>query len=202
MHSTLLVCHACDLAHRFDPITAPARIRCVRCRAEVYRIGAGSPDGAIAWALCALVLFVLANAYPLVLLKVNGDTRLATLPGAAWALASQGYVSVAALVAFTTLLVPLAQILAPLYLLIPLRFGRAVPAQARVLRWLGPLRTWCLVEVFMLGALVALMKLSAMADVIPRVALFCYGLLMFNLAALINATPPGQLWVWMERCRR
>lgn len=52
----------------------------------------------------------------------------------------------------------------------------------------------------MLGAVVALVKLSATAEVTPRVALIAYGLLMLAIAALTSATPTEQFWRWvMER---
>jgi paraquat-inducible protein A len=198
----MIVCHACDLVHRLDAIAVSARVRCVRCRAELYRTHGGNIDTPIALALSALGLFILANAYPLVALKVNGATRTATLSGAALGWYQQGYGAIAILVMFTTVLVPLTQILAFLYVLVPLRGRRRTPPGHDVLlRALTALRPWAMAEVFMLGALVALTKLSATADVLPHFALVAYGLLMLTLAALINATPTEQLWQWVERSR-
>jgi paraquat-inducible protein A len=199
--SSLIVCHACDLAHRFDKIAAAARVRCVRCRAELYRTNAGNIDTAIALAASALVLFILANVYPLVALKVNGTTRAATLIGAALGLYRQGYAAIAVVVMFTTVLVPLTQILAFLYVLVALRSKRRAPAQNVLFRALTPLRPWAMAEVFMLGALVALVKLAAMAEVVPGIALVAYGLLMLALTALTSLTPTEQLWRWVERGR-
>lgn len=199
--SSLIVCHACDLVHRFDKIAAPARVRCARCRAELYRTTDGDIDTAIAWAASALVLFIVANVYPLVALKVNGTTRDATLVGAALGLYRQGYASIAAVVFFTTVLVPLTEIATYLYVLVPLRVNRRAAGLNVLLRVLTPLRAWGLVEVFMLGALVALVKLAAMATVVPQVALISYGLLMLALAALTYETPTEQFWQWVERSR-
>jgi paraquat-inducible protein A len=70
-----------------------------------------------------------------------------------------------------------------------------------LLRALATFRPWAMPEVFMLGALVALVKLSAMATVVPQISLACYGLFMMALAALISTTPTEQLWQWAERCR-
>ena len=53
----------------------------------------------------------------------------------------------------------------------------------------------------MLGALVALVKLSAMAQVVPGISLFCYGALMLTLAALTSVTPTAQFWQWVEGSR-
>jgi paraquat-inducible protein A len=194
----LIVCHACDLAQQIDRIAVSARVRCVRCRAELYRTNGRSLDTAIALAAAALVLFVLANAYPLVALKVGGTTRVATLVGAALGLYDQGYGSVAMLVLFTAFLVPLAQILAFLYVLVPLRQGRRVQGQDLVFRILAAVRPWGMPEVFMLGAVVALVKLSSQAEVTPRVSLIAYGLMMLILAALASATPTEQYWRWIE----
>jgi paraquat-inducible protein A len=85
--------------------------------------------------------------------------------------------------------------------LVPLRAQRRMPGQNALVRILTPLRPWAMAEIFMLGALVALVKLAAMADVEPRIALASYGLLMFALAALTSITPSEQIWRWAEGSR-
>jgi paraquat-inducible protein A len=199
--SMVIVCHACDLVHRRDAILDKARVRCVRCRAELYRTNAAGIDTAIALAWSAAVLLVLSNAYPLVTLQLNGSERTATLAGAALALYSQGYVPVAVLVLVTTVLIPLFQIAALLYVLMPLRRNARARGQNEVFRALTRLRPWALSEVFMLGALVALVKLAAMAQVIPGIALYAYGALMLTLSALTSITPTEQFWRWVEDAR-
>jgi paraquat-inducible protein A len=199
--SSVIVCHACDLAHRLDSLAGNARVRCVRCGAELYRTNDRSPDTAIALAATTLVLFILANIYPLVALTVNGSTRLTTLMGAARAFYEQGYGALAVLVLFTAVIVPLLQTLTLLYVLVPLRLGRVVPGQVVLFRLLTALRPWGLTEVFMMGAVVALVKLSAEAQVSLGVSLLAYGLLMISIAALISATPSEQYWRWVAARR-
>jgi paraquat-inducible protein A len=196
--SSLIVCHACDLVHRRDAILDRARVRCVRCRAELYRTNSASIDTAIALAVTAAVLLLLSNVYPLVALQLNGSVRATTLVGAAIGLYNQGYAPVAALVLVTTLLVPLFQISGLLYVLVPLRGGRRAPGQNELFRALTHLRPWAMSEVFMLGALVALVKLSALAEVIPGVSLFSYGALMLALSALTSIMPTEQFWRWVD----
>ena len=199
--SSVIVCHACDLAHRLDSLAGDARVRCVRCRAELYRTNDRSPDTAIALAVTALALLILANVYPLVAMTVNGSTQMTTLIGASQAYYEQGYWVLALLVAFTTVIVPLIQVLTLLYVLVPLRFGRVVRGQSLLFRMLTALRPWGLTEVFMLGAVVALVKLSAQAEVSPQVSLAAYGLLMMSIAALTSATPSEQYWRWVKAQR-
>lgn len=199
--SSVIVCHACDLAHRLDSLAGTARVRCIRCRAELYRTNDRSPDTAIALAVSALALFILANVYPLVAMTVSGSTRMTTLIGAAEAFYEQGYGVLAVLVAFTAVLVPAIQVLTLLYVLVPLRLGRVVRGQNLLFRLLTALRPWGLTEVFMLGAVVALVKLSAQAEVSPGVSLVAYGLLMISIAALTSATPSEQYWLWVKAQR-
>ena len=196
-----IVCHACDLVHLREAIPERARVRCVRCRAELYRTHSASIDAAVALALTAVVLLMLSNAYPLVELELNGATRQTTLIGAAVGLYQQGYAPIAALVLVTTVLIPLFQILSLLYVLLPLRRNRRAAGQKWLFRALTRLRPWAMSEVFMLGALVALVKLAAMAQVIAGIALFSYGALMLTLSALTSITPTEQFWQWVEESR-
>jgi paraquat-inducible protein A len=82
--------------------------------------------------------------------------------------------------------------------LIPLRRGGRAFAQPHVLRVLTQARSWNFMEVFMLGALVALVRLSNFALISPGIALWSCGLLMLCLSALGSVTSTDQLWRWAE----
>src|SRR5712672_3590893 len=176
--SGVIVCPACDLAHRLTAAPASGRRQCARCRAPLQRRENASIDSAIALAVCALVLLLLSNAYPLVAMQVNGSSRDTTLIGAAVGLYAQGFKSLAALVFLTTVVAPLLQIVTLLYVMIPLWRGRRPLGQHVVLRVLTRVRPWNFMEVFMLGSLVALVRLSNFAHIVPGVALWFCALLM------------------------
>jgi paraquat-inducible protein A len=197
----VIVCPSCDLAHRAGMEPASERTRCARCLAYLQRPENGNIDTAIALAVAALVLFVLSNAYPLVVIQSNGSTRATTLIGAALGLYRQHHAGLAALVFITTVAGPFLQIAGLLYLLIPLRRRRQAPGQTTVFRLLAQVRPWTFIEVFMLGALVALVRLTAFAEVVPGVALWSCALLMLTLAALTSRTSAGQFWRWVEGSR-
>ncbi len=199
--SPLVVCPACDLVHRNTAAPARGRTLCARCRAPLQRASSAHIDTAIALAVCALVLLLLSNTYPLVEMQVNGNSRDTTLIGAALGLYAQNYDSLAALVFLTTVVAPLLQIAALLYVLIPLRGGRRAPAQETVFRVLMQVRPWSFMEVFMLGALAALVRLSNFAHIVTGVSLWACVLLMLCLSELTSVTSPEQIWRWIERSR-
>jgi paraquat-inducible protein A len=197
----VIVCPACDLAHRRSAPPQKGRMLCVRCRAHLQRPESTAIDTALALTVCALALLLLSNAYPLVAMHINGSSRETTLIGAAHGLYSQGDDSLAFLVFLTTVVAPLFQILALLYVLIPLRRNRHAAGQNLVFRLLIRVRPWTFMEVFMLGALVALVRLSKFAHIVPGVSLWSCALLMICLSALTSVTSPEQFWRWVERVR-
>ena len=176
--SPVISCPACDLAHRRSAAPATGGMQCVRCRATLQRPVDARIDTAIALALCASVLLLLSNAYPLVTMQVNGSSRDTTLVGAALGLYEQSYQSLGALVFITTVIAPLLQIAALLYVMIPLWRGRRALGQATVLRVFMQMRSWRFMEVFMLGALAALVRLAKFAHITPGIALWSCALLM------------------------
>src|ERR1700743_1573006 len=199
--TSVIVCPSCDLAHQAAMAPEFKGTRCARCRAPLQRPENGNIDAAIALAICAVVLFFLSNAYPLVTIRVNGTTRDTTLTGAALGIYSQGHAFLAALVFLTTVVGPFVQIASLLYLLLPLRRAREAPGQNTIFRLLAQVRPWTFVEVFMLGVLVALVRVSAFALAVPGAAVWSRGLLMLTLAALTSRTTPAQFWRWVEMNR-
>jgi paraquat-inducible protein A len=198
----VILCPACDLAYRRTAVPTSGRTRCIRCHGPLQRAENANIATAIAFATSALVLLGLSNFYPLVTMKVNGSTRMTTLIGAARGLYDQDYRSLGVLVFLTTVIAPLLQVATLLYVLIPLWRGRTARAQNAVIRLLTRVRPWSVVEVFMLGTLVALVRLAKFAHVVPGIALWCCALLMLSLSALTTITPPEQLWRWAARARQ
>jgi paraquat-inducible protein A len=86
-------------------------------------------------------------------------------------------------------------------MLVALRAKRRAPGLKLLFRTLGALRPWGMAEVFILASLVAMVKLSADAEVAPRIALAAYGLLMFTLTALTSIAPVEQFWQWVGGAR-
>ena len=103
-------------------------------------------------------------------------------------------------VLLTTIISPLVQLTGLFYVLLPLKLDRLPPAVWRVFRWVRKLQPWSMLEVFMLGILVALVKLAKMADIVPGISLFCFLGLIYVLAAISAALDPHSVWEkWWDR---
>jgi paraquat-inducible protein A len=197
----LLACHDCDLLQRAVACAGRGNVRCGRCGALLYRERPGALDRSRAWVLAAAILFVLANAFPIVELEMSGQRAQATLLGAVALLHQGGMTLVAALVALTTFIAPGLEIALMAYILLP-RTGRGLPPSAiAVLRLLQGLRPWSMTEVFVLGVLVSVVKLAHMADVVIGVALWSWAGFIILLAALTIGFDLRALWARIEPAR-
>jgi len=200
-YAPLVACRDCDLLQQETQLRAGAAAHCNRCGTELYRQRADSLDRSLACALAASVFFVVANTFPIVRLQIQTEQTQSTLFGAVHALVAQGMWFVAGLVFVTTILVPAAQIAAISYLLLPLRLGHAPRSLHLAFRLLQSTRPWGMIDVFMLGVLVSLVKLSHMASVVPGIALWSFTGLMFLLAAATAAFDPRAFWISVEARR-
>lgn len=198
MHDSLIACRECDLLQRVTPLTGDFIGRCRRCDAVLYRPRDDNLDRPLAFTLAAAILFVLANAFPIVGLELQGQTTAATLFGMAQTLWNEQMKPLAAVVFFTTILVPALELGAMAYLLIPLRFGVIPQRLPLALRTLQAVRPWGMVEVFILGLLVALAKLAGMASVRPGLALWSFGGLLLMIAAAVASFDSRVIWARQE----
>lgn len=199
--TALIACHDCDLLLREKPLPPGSTARCSRCGAELYRNRTDSLNRTLAYTLGALMLFGITNAFPIVGLQVGGEVVQTTLFGAVRSLYEQDMRLVAAVVFVTTLATPAIELGALVYLLLPLKFNHVPDDAARVFRALHRAIEWSMVEVFMLGVLVALVKLAHIAAVVPGIALWSFAALMLLLAAALSTFDPRAMWARLGKMR-
>lgn len=194
MSAPLVACHECDLLQREVALPQGGVARCGRCGAELYRSHPHSLERTLALTAGAIVLFVLANSFPIVGLQLEGQVINTTLYNTVRTLWDEDMKSVAALVFVTTIAMPALQLSAIAYLLLPLRLGRVPMYFGPVFRLLQTVRPWGMVEVFMLGVLVSLVKLAHLAGVVAGIALWSFAALMLVMAGISAVFDGRGLW--------
>lgn len=193
-----IACPECDFLQ--EEIVLPSRgvAVCHRCGTELYHDTPYGLDRTLAFAICGLMLYCLANLFPLIGLELQGNRSTTTLFGAVQDIYNQKLQPVAVLVFLTTILVPGLELLCTIYVLLPLRVGKIVPGFRQIFRLVQAVHPWGMVEVFMLGILVSVVKLANFAGVVPGIALWSFGGLMLMIAAIGQSFNPRDLWVFYE----
>ncbi len=192
--TSLVACLHCDLLQRLPDLAPGASARCPRCDKELWRHREDSLNRTLALSLGAALLYVVANSVPMLGLTIVGRAASTTVIGGAEHLWSNGQRMVAVLVFLTAVIAPALQI--GFMLAIVLGALRERPP-----RWVGTLlrhhpatRTWSMIEVMMLGVLVALVKIADYATVIPGMALFVLWILVFLLAGMQASFDSREVW--------
>jgi paraquat-inducible protein A len=177
-------CPQCDLLMTLSPLSAGQRAVCPRCGALIRQAGTDPIGKPLALAAAALLLFFPANVLPILALDILGHGSVSTVVGAVQVLFSGGLSLVGLMVLFCSILAPLAAMGLLFVVLFFLRLGRGPSFLPGFFRFYLHLDSWAMLEVYMIGLLVSIVKLLDMARVDVGIGLFCFiGLLITSLAA-------------------
>jgi len=190
----LIACHECDKLYRYERIPAGSKATCYGCGSLLYRHIPNSLNRSLALYLTALLLFIIANVFPFLSLELGGRVVENILLSGGWNLYQQGMGELGLLIFFTSFAFPLLVITGMLYLLIPLRFGVEPPAMGAIYRMVHAIIPWSLIGVFMLGVLIAVVKLQDLANVITGPALIAFAVLLAVYSAARANFDPEILW--------
>ena len=195
---SLIGCPHCDLLQRLPDLEPGESARCPRCDHELWRRREDPLNRPLALTIAAAVLLVIANSVPMLGLTVLGRENFTTVFGGALHLWNAGCHSVAVLVLFTAVAAPGLQIGMMLAILLGARRKRPWSWVGKLLRYYPKISTWSMIEVMILGVLVALIKIAELAKVIPGLALFVLGALIFLIAAIESSFEPRDVWERVE----
>ena len=193
-YETVTACPHCGLLQKVPALDAGSRALCSRCSGSLRKKAHDSIQRTLALALAGVILFAIANAYPFLAMHAEGRIQETTLTTGIWWFFENGMQTMAILVLVTSILVPLFQLLALVYLLVPLLRGTCAPHTARLFKIVRHLMPWSMMEVFLLGILVSMIKLSKMAVIVPGVALWAYVALIGVLMAAFSGLNPHEVW--------
>jgi len=175
----LVACHVCDLLHEKTEIPRGAVARCVRCRSLLYANKPNSIDK----------------------ISVSGNTQSISVASAVFALSDEGMWLLGALCFGFILLIPLLRVVGLIYLLVPLRFNRRLPGIELVFRGIVSLSPWSMMEIYLLGAIVALVKLATMANIELGLSFWAFAVLNILAALAAQLVDKHLLWELINSSR-
>lgn len=198
----LIRCHECDLLQAMPALAAGAVAHCPRCGSALV---AHKPSGfqrAFVLYLTALILLVLANAFPFMTLKVQGHVQSSHLLSGALAIYHDGMWEVALAVILFVVIVPLCKIVIGLAVVGPLCYDRKLPGTHFLYRVFDTLHPWSMMEIFFLGVLVAYTKLMDLATVTFGASLFAFVALILVMILANSAVDPHDVWEQLKKAPR
>lgn len=189
-----VACHDCGLVHHAVSLPSGVTACCTNCDATLFRQHNDSIKRALALTVAALFLFTIAHSLPFMAFELEGRERQGTLLTIAWRLYTDDMWTLAILVLLTATLLPLLRILALVYVLLPLDFGRVPRHMAAVFRAAQGLRRWAMMEILLIGVIVAYVKLEDLARVDLGPGLYTFAALILVMAAIDWVLDPHDVW--------
>jgi paraquat-inducible protein A len=189
-----MACPECDLIHEIGPLPRDETANCRRCGALLRHGPHGSLDTPLALSIAGLVLFGLANASPLFVLQLHGSLQAATIPGCVQTLVSLGWPWLAAILITTIVLAPPVHLAGLVFVLVQAKRRRRHPWTARLFRIVLEFQGWGMAEVFVLGLLVAYVRLARMAVVIPGQAMYALAAFTLTTAVVVTTLDADTVW--------
>ncbi len=150
----------------------------------------------MALALAALIALLLAVSFPFVSFSVGGFGNRIELTQTATTLIGFHQPVVAIAVILTIAVLPAVYLLGVIWLQLGLLQRRPLPASRAIARSLAHLNPWMMADVFIIGALVSLIKIAGMAQIELGIAFWAF--CAFALLLLFTMQSIDADWMWFS----
>jgi len=191
---SVVECHDCGLRQRHPDLAPGQSAYCAACGLKLFQHKPRGVEWALALTLTALVLLAVANFTEFMTFEYRGRSQDNRIITGILELRRLGYAPLAALILLTSLLAPLLHLSGMFCVLTCVQLGRS-PA------WLGPLfrrleflRPWAMLEVYLLGIFVAVVKLGELASIEVATAFWAYLALIVVATAAADVLDRRSVW--------
>jgi len=197
-----VACHLCDVLQESPRLREGDAAYCCHCGERLYRNRPRSLAHATGFSMAALVFMGMTYAFPFITMSTGSMSTKLTLFESVAVLSRETNPLVAVCVFFFTILAPLLLVTGLLYVAAPLRHGIALPGAVAASRMYQRLEPWSMIEVFLLGMIVSLLKLGHLARLEYGVGLWALGGVVLCTAAALGGIDRYELWDRLEVAQR
>lgn len=195
VRENMAVCPECDLLQQIPGLPPGGKARCARCNCTMASYKPDSLYRTMALTVAAAIVWVIANTTSLMELSAAGRKSDTTILGGALEMWSSNQEITAALVAFCAVIAPAVYIGFMLIILLAVRQPQAPPWVGVLLRISEFNKYWAMVEVMMLGILIALIKISDLALVITGTGMYAIAALALLIVAMTANFDAREIWM-------
>ena len=194
-----MACHECDTLQNIAHIPKGNIALCICCGQRLFKNSRSPIEKPLALIIACVILFFVANVFPLMRLNIAGIETHATLTKAAHIFFEFGNPELALMVWFTSVIVPAFCVFSLFYILLSLHLKQRWRFTRLLLAWVSRLLPWGMMDVFLLAILVALVKLVALAEIILGLGFSAFVALVLCYAAAISSIEMHILWDKLDK---
>jgi paraquat-inducible protein A len=200
--STYIACPECDLLLKSQNFVVGDKAHCPRCHYLLHRPRTDSVKRTFALSFTGLFLLLPANLLPIVGVKILGNSHDGTLLSGVLTLFNEGMWAVSIVVFLSSILFPMLSIVLSLLISGHLYLNRPNRHLSLWLRTLQHIEEWAMLEVYLLGIIVACVKLASMAELQFGLGLSAFVLLLFVSLTLASHFDGALFWREIEKMNK
>ncbi|MCH9692410.1 MAG: paraquat-inducible protein A [Gammaproteobacteria bacterium] len=187
-------CYQCDLLLTRALAPEGTKLLCPRCGAALHTHFPHSILYTAIYSFTGLLLFLPAATLPLLHFSFYVFDADNTLFNGVASLFGEGYIWLATLVLFCSVLAPLGKFLLLSFICWGCGWGKLARPVASALRWYQHLYKWGMLDVYLLGILVALVKMTDLGSISVEPGLYCFSAMMLMATATAISFDPEAVW--------
>jgi|SRR5262245_18824568 len=194
---SVVCCDTCGLVQTVPPLAPGTAAECLRCGTFIgQRRSSFSLEITAALSLAALILYVPANIYPIMKMYLYGGYTESTVWDGVVTLAQNEQWFVALIVFFASIVIPLVKLAGLFSLVVTARMGwsRRLRSRTRLYKFIDAIGPWAMLDVFLLAVLVAVVKLSTWAKILPGPGLIAFTSVVVLTMFASAAFDPKLIW--------
>ncbi len=197
--SAIRVCPDCGFVCALPPPQAGFNMQCARC-AKTFRRSRQHPiTWTFACAITGFVFYSIVLTAPFLEVILYGRERLSSMMTGIESLFDQGLWILSVVILLTAVLMPLVKLVGLLAVFGGLHLHHPPRWLVPLFRRLKPMNTWSMVEIYLLGFLVAYTRLHAMASVHIEIAVFALMGLVLSMVSIDATLDPESVWDEMKQ---
>lgn len=177
-------CHECHQKVQVPELAHKDKALCPRCGLVLTVFRERAHHHLASFALAALVFLLMALPFDFLAFSAKGQGHVINIPDSIWLMVSNGYSLLALLLLLAIVLLPALLLLALLGLLLSEFWQLTLPTKRRLLNTIFALLPWTMAEIFIIGVLVSLIKIVALADI--RIGISLYAYIGFTLCFVVT----------------
>lgn len=199
MATQIWLCPECDLAMVPPELVAGTSVQCRRCHHILLDAKHGSLSQLMAFIIMGLLFYIPANALPILSLSLMGDEQHNTVLAGVRSLYEAEYIFVAVVVFLCAILIPLIRLVVLFFIIIiAIKKCKLLRVARTLFRLYHRLGEWSMLEIYLLGILVAIVKLVDIASVHPGMGMVCFIGLMLSEIGISLMLNKHYLWKLLE----
>ncbi|AWL12144.1 uncharacterized protein HMF8227_01671 [Saliniradius amylolyticus] len=188
-----LACPHCALRVDIPDLPHGHKAHCPRCGAHLTTYRHRAFDRVLACAMAALIFLILAVPFEFLSFSARGQSEHITIIQGLATLVDNDYWFLAIIQVVAIFAIPLSILLGLLYVLLPLKAGILAPQARFVMTLTLALLPWGMAEIFLVGALVSLIKIASMADIGLGMSFYAYIAFTLCFILTLKFLDPAQL---------